>query len=540
MTSKAKKVVLVWAMLLGLVATEAGAWGPAAQTAITNVAIQRIQRKYPVVFQNEEQKHHNDVLKGAVDACYTLDSNLGIKSRQDALDTVNNHIILLREMRQYGIGSYFAYRMGVLSAVVADLLLPFALESSPEDAAIRAQLEKDIEANVKKITLLPSGDLVAIRDIKRYFSTIRPFSADALRMIRADYTSGTGYEGYMKNAAASFFDDAARAVSDVWFTILNTASDSGFSKPSNEAMTWYAVNDIQYQLTVKNNPAEALKKYAVLEKVNTGIADAYERVGDLLDTYGAQAGDAQLRERAVKEWQRALDMPGVDRRRVSSKIGEYYISTGRALMADVDKPGGYKKLPDAITSFAKALEFDRENTSAKTLHTQAQKKKREIDQEFEAQSRKIDTAEQVKKRAEESKSIRDFTNAILVYDQAYGYFDSVTDQFPELKDSADKQKDAIRKAISEIKNDVLTEADDTIARGDEAVQAKNFDEAINQYQSVESIVKVINDGPETDFGKQRDEKIAKAAQKVTEAENAKSRWQAEQEALKNNPQGGAR
>src|SRR5690606_4886743 len=124
---------------------------------------------------------------------------------------------------------------------------------------------------------------------------------------------GRGYDGYLRNAAPKFFGNSIQAAADVWATILQPGRPAVNRTPSAEAMTAYVVDEMDYLLNTKNNPPEAIEKYPILQKVNPGLAAAYERVGDLYHNYGAEHQDAEMLERAVNEWQLAMDLPDANR-----------------------------------------------------------------------------------------------------------------------------------------------------------------------------------------------------------------------------------
>jgi tetratricopeptide (TPR) repeat protein len=543
MTSKTLQVAIGGALLLGLWTAEAHAWGPKAQQLITNTAIQRVHEKVPNAFKNEQQNFQGDVVRGATENATELSPALGITDRSNAIEAIGNQIALLREARRIaGVGSYFAYRMGALSAAISDLMLPYALDTSSRTARLRETIQEDIEQHARHYTFLPEGRLQVVNHLDRYLQGYRPFAQDSLRIIEADYRSGKGYNGYMRQAGPAFFGDAIQATADIWYTIMAPPGAVTTAKPSPATLSNYFVDEIQYLLEVKNNTVEAANKYTVLDKVNPNLPAIYERVGDLWHNAGARNGDRQLLERAVREWERALELPRADRRRLSQKLAAHYMAIGRAQAEAAEKPGGYRLMGDALQAFERALEYDRNSREAEDLLRKAQTRKRELDEALETETRLIDSAEQVMKQAEESENTGNFGNAILLYNNALGIFGGVSDQFPELKESAEKRSEELDERIKTIKQRRLDEARDMITKGDEEMQANRFAEAIVLYESVPDIVSVITDEAATEHGKQRDEIIDEAQKKAAEAKNAKDKYDEQQRLLEQGgaPAGGAR
>jgi hypothetical protein len=519
-------------LLLGLTAMNAEAWGPVAQRAITQTAIQRLDEKMPLVFEGDNVSYRADVLAGAQDGVDSLIEAMKIRTDADAIEMIGNQMVLLREVRRYGVGSYFAYRMGLLSAIVSDMMLPYSLEPSPQAVQMRARIEQDIDKHVKQYRFMPEGRLQVVRSIPSYLSSIRPFYEDAKRIIAEDYRTGSGYGGYLRQAAPSFFGESVQATSDVWYTILRPSDAIADVKASPEAVTWFLFNEMEYLLKIKRNVKEAEKRYALLERENPGLAEVYERVGDLFYTYGGQANDVNLRERAVREWETALEMPTADRKRLSEKLAGYYLDLGKAQAEAARKPGGYKRVTDALTSFSRALEYSRDNAAAERMLADTRDLKREMDEALETQTNIINSAEQVMRQADQSEKVQDYSNALTWYGSAHDLFSKVTDQFPELKMAAEERIAEIQRRINTIKEEAIKRARETIAKGDQALEAKSFMDAIDTYNSVEQVLSPITDDPSTPHGKRRDELKSTAAKKAVDAADAKAAYEAEQERLK--------
>lgn len=526
MTSVRARLAACGALVLGLLATEAYAWGPAAQRAIARAAMQRVEEKYPRVFESGNQRYDSDVIAGASDGAERLVEAMNIRTDRDAMEAIGNQILLLREVRKYGVGSYFAYRMGLLSAIVSDVLLPYALDPSEGASEIRAQIERDIDQHVTRFHYKADRRLQVVRNVPQYLDSYRPFHRDARNIIAEDYRSGKGYSGYLSNAAQSFFQEAIQASADVWFTILRAPDGAPEPQPSPETVAWYFVNEMEYLLKVKRNVAEASKKYALLERVNASNPRLYEQVGDLFYAYGSKSQNPELCERGVQEWENALNMPGADRRRLADKLAGHYLEVGKSQAEAARQPGGYKRITDALASFSRSLEYAHENTEAERLLSETRELKRQLDEALETQTRFINSAEQVFRQAEQSERVQDYANAITWYNSSHDLFGKVNNQFPELQEAAAKRMGDIKLRINTIKEEALKRGKEVIAKGDEEREAKRFDEAVDIYSSVAQVLSPITDEPTSPFGKRRDELIAEAENKIRQTEDDKKREEA--------------
>ena len=136
------------ALTLVVVTSQAFAWGPRAQRTITGMAIQVIQHKYPGTFQPGESNYKIDVMRGAEAGMAVVAETLPIHSQEEAIQAVAIQIALLRDIRPTGAGSYFAFRMGVLSALISDIMLPYGLAWTPEDRALQQKIQADINDNL--------------------------------------------------------------------------------------------------------------------------------------------------------------------------------------------------------------------------------------------------------------------------------------------------------------------------------------------------------------------------------------------------------
>jgi len=523
MKSTMWKTGVLVATLLVVMASEALAWGPRAQRAICGTAMQVIRRTYPNAFKTNESGYEEDVLRGAMAGPEVLNGSKPFPGDEDALVAVDNEIRLLREVRQYGFGSYFSFRMGVLASLVADLILPYSLEVSPQAASLKQQINADIDAHLDSFNFTPGkASLAYIRDARAFIKERRVFFSDSRRLIADDYRSGKGYEGYLKEGGQVFFSRAVESVADAWHTVLRVATDPTDVPPSPAFVTAYLISEIHYLLDEKRNFYQATKAYENFVEAAGKDPRAYEQVGDLFYAFGTP----EAQDRGVREWRTAYEMPRADRRALGKKLADHYIQVGNALLESAKRPGSSDEdLPNALKAFIQALEFDQTNDLAASRINDTNVAINERNQRREVNRNIIAAAEKVMVQAEKARLGNDFGLALTTYYQAMGLLQTINEEFTDQKARANEGTKEINKNITDIINEVLDQASDTVDKGDKAVDEHRFDEAVQLYERVPNIVSMIPGDESTTHGKDKAEMITLAKKKIDDAKLAKSRWE---------------
>lgn len=503
----------------------AEAWEARAQRAITEGSLRVIRQKYDNAFKSENEDFLSDVIRGAEDGWRVLRGSDLLSRERVAIERVGTEIKMLRSVRGQGTGSYFAYRMGVLSALVSDIVLPYGLELEGADAALRERLERDIEAHLSSYSVKPlRGDVQIVRVPLDYFQNIREFHGDARTMIAADYRYGKDYQGYLKQAAPKYFGDSVKAVAEVWNTILSTEPNLHDGSPSADTQTWYRVDEVGYQLQTKANPRQASRAYTYFSTINPGIPEAYEAVGDLF----YQTGDAQ---QGVREWEQALAYPGETRNRVANKLGEHYVTMGQTALARAQEDAGSRdiELERALHNFEQALQFNRGSGEAVGMITETNEAIRERNEQRKLTMNLMTGAQDVVREAERARGEEDFSRAIQTYESAIGLFAQVTADFPEQYELA---QGGIRTSNQDVRNiiqNLLDRGSDAISDGDILRDERKWDQARNRYQSVEDILRPV---PDTDnvHAREKTEMIEKSREKLSELELEQKRVEAAEQA----------
>ena len=500
----------------------AHAWGPRAQQSISLMAMQVVKEKYPAAFKAGATNYERDCLLGAAAGVSVLQGKVPLGTDAEALQAVGTEIELLRAVRDAGMASYFAYRMGVLSALVSNVMTPYGFATAPGDELVQQRMFSDIEKNLDTYKYSPNQSYrEVLSDPLNYFRKKRAFFGDDRKIIAEDYALNRGYNGFLKQGGPVYFDRCVEAVADAWATVLARELQTEIPAASRRAQTWYYVDEIDYLLLTKKNPQGAERAYENFHKVVQNEPETYERIGDSFAAYGGKDGI----DRAVREWQNAFNMAGENRQSVATKLNKHFLEVGKNFLESASKPGADDNdYPTALRAFESALEFDRRSDEAADNIQKTHVLINERNARHDTTLKLIASAEKLTTQADGLTKNDDFGGAIKTYRQAMSFYASIDDEF---KDEARKGKEGVRNvktAINGTVDKVLKRGSEAIEQGDKAVDEKRFEEAINLYNTVEGVVSVIPDenitGSKTHAQQKRD-MIELAKGKVEDAKKAK-------------------
>ena len=516
------KIIVAGMVLAGWAAEDAAAWGSRAQRAINGTAIQVVRRTYQDAFRTADNNYEEDVMRGAAADPAFLNESKPFVREEEAIGAISNEMQLLREVRQYGFGSYFSYRMGALAGLVADVTLPYALGVTAEQAKLKAKVEADIDAHVGRFTFTPlQKQRDYIRDAPVYFEQHRTFFSDGLKLIADDYQRGRGYEGYLKEAGQAYFNRSIEAIADAWHTVLRVRGEPSDVPPSQAVVTAYIISEINYLLAEKKNFHQACKTYETFERAGARKPEAYEKIGDLFYAFGTDEG----KERGVREWKIAHEAQSADRHRVGKKLSNHYMRLGEGYLDAAARPrASEQELPNALNAFTLALEYDQTSDLAATRinETNAAIAERKVRRELNVNI--IASAEKVKAQAEKSRLAKDYGNALATYDQVIGLYQAVDTAFADQASTAKGGIKQSNKAITDIINEVLDAASDSIDKGDKAVDEHKFEDATAAYERIANIVAVVPGDESTTHGKDKRTLIETAEKKKGDVKIAEQRW----------------
>ena len=219
--------VVAVALAAAVFSGDAFAWGPRAQRAITGTSIQVVSRSIKDAYKTTSANYEEDVIKGALAGPSALRDAVGLNSETRATHRIEAEMQLLNYVRNSATGSYFAYRIGVLSSLISDLYLPYMWDTSLDGRKLAAQVNTEIDEHLDNFTYVPLREKpLVIRELRPYLAASRRYMADAALMIQTDYSRGDAYEGYLRNGGAqNAFNAAVQGVSDITYTIMQTEQD---------------------------------------------------------------------------------------------------------------------------------------------------------------------------------------------------------------------------------------------------------------------------------------------------------------------------
>lgn len=524
--TRTTKRLMIGALCFALFAGEAMAWGPRAQKAISMGAVQLIRREFSSAFKARESNYETDLLRGAEDGIDALAESVPINTDAQAVAAVMHEIELLRAARDYGEGSYFAYRMGVLSALVSEVVLPYGIPFSEEHRAVKAKVDADLDRHLDEYSFAPKGNsYVYLRTVDQYFKEKRVFYPDDLILIADDYERGKRYRGFLSEAGQTYFSRAIESVVDAWYTVLLPRGPVGVP-PSPRILTWYFVDEIGYLLNIGKNLQQANRVYGVFEKVNPGMMDPFEKIGDYYFSFGSM----EARERGVREWKIAQRNAGPQRRRASKKLARHYIEKGQRFFRKSEGPeSGDTDLESALRAFQSALEFDRTNELAADRINDTTVAINERSVRYEMQRGFVDNALIVSVHAEKSRLEERYKDAFGDYNSALDVLAMVGPEFKDLSATATENIDQIGKSIKAITREVLARARQHMDDGDDALMGNRFAQAVGSYEMVAPTVKDIPAREGTSNAQRKQDLIDEALGRIGDAKVAEQRYQQNQQ-----------
>lgn len=539
------RIAILAAMAAGLAVSQAAAWGPRAQQSITIMALQVIKLEHPSVLRPggiTGTHFEKDVLRGSLDGYSVIADVVPLNNDIETVQAIATEIQLLRDARLYGPSSYFAYRLGVLASLVSNVITPYGFAWTPDEREIRRQMFRDIDNELDNYGFKPSRKyLIFVRDVDDYFKKQRGFYEDDKRLIADDYRRGRGFEGFLSEGGRAYFERCIEATADVWHTVLRPEPDAAQVQASKPLLTWYFVKEVEYLLNVKDNLHQANQIYQNFEKVNPGIAAAYETLGDHYYNYGRDRDIEDAVERGVREWIRAHSMGGPERNRVSEKLCEHFLKQGEFFKAKAQQPGSDDNdLPTALAAFEKALEYKRTSQEAADRIQETNVLITQRRQRYEMTVNIIATGERVREEAEKARTDGDLGNAIKTFRQAITFYQAVDDEFRELSNNARESIRKLNLSVSNAINEVLDRASDAVDQGERAKEEHRYEDAIAAYETIPLIVDVIPEDISDTVTGDKQNMITLAETKVQEAKVAKLRYEEAQRAQAEAAQAGGR
>jgi tetratricopeptide (TPR) repeat protein len=307
-------------------ATSAYAWGTRTHLAIVSTAARVISKESGIELARLEK----DIRSGAMAPPSEIERLIPLAATTPVA-AIESEMYVLQSVRGRRVDPYFAYRLGVLGALVAQATAPLA-EASP---AYRDLYYADVEANIERTQLRPARR--ATVDPATYFAEVRAAANQRQELIISEYKSGVGFNGVAGKAISEDASRSVNAVADVMQTVLT--GNVAVANRAESQIRDYVINAIEFYIA-RGNDAETESAYNRLVDLGAATVALQKRVGDMFY-------DAGKFERAIQEYEKVLERePG--RRDVVERISAYYIRVGDdALEADKLHPAAQSKVLEA-------------------------------------------------------------------------------------------------------------------------------------------------------------------------------------------------
>ncbi len=421
-------LVLTGLLLAGLMGT-AFAWGPRAQLAIVDTALQLLSREKNV----ELTRLKNDIRAGASISNIALEE-LYPEMLSDPLRALENEMALLSAAKGPRVNAYFAWRLGALGKLVARLTMPMGTA----DPAVRGQYQNDVEPAIGSVNLTPAArnrfdNLTLLERAIREANSVND-------LIESEYQGGVGFRGA---ASARLSNDASRsvnAVADVWWTILTSRAVPG--NISDEQLRRYVVSAFDFYIERGN-----LNEIEDADKHYSGYVaytpDMRARIGDMLYAAG-------FRERAIKEYEAVL-AASPERRDIVEKIGAYYAERAEESLEK-------NLLEEALEGFKKALAANGLHPTAELRRLEVETLIRRRDEQQAQYQAMLKQAEDLRDLAEDEAQRTRYAEAIALLQQAESTFTSVGDEFPMESQRRTRGLRDVQHRLSELKQSLLGNA----------------------------------------------------------------------------------
>jgi tetratricopeptide (TPR) repeat protein len=412
--------------MLLVAAAPAWAWGPRAETAIVTSAAQLLAKEAVLQIERIESNLRDGALMTSLQM-----EQLYPDFAVNPILAIENEMLLLQSLRTSQIDGYYAYRLGALGKLVANVTAPLA-QTDPTYANL---YYKDAESNIGSASLQRQPAQVV--DPRAYFQRRLAESSVNTDVIVREYKNGVGFKGVAGQTLEEAASRSLASVADVWRTIL--AAPSVESGISDQQLRDYVVSAYGYYIG-RGNASEIASADRRLEEMVEPDPDTIVRVADLFY-------DAGLREDAVKRYERALAaMP--ERRDVVGKIAEYYMELGEEAL-------GEKKLEDAMASFEAALKADPLHATAEGRRIEAATLIEEREYRLATARMAIEEAAGFELLAEQEVLNGRIAEAVALLHEAQNAYSEVDDEFPLEYQKASTGARTITNRLEALRGDLM-------------------------------------------------------------------------------------
>jgi len=235
MTSHLMTSAAIAAVWLSLLPSESAAWGERAHLKIAESAIQAL----PANHSRQLMLYKDDLLSGVAEGHKHLQKSSSGAGTEISADI---QLLMLIPHEEEDFSRYYAYRLGELSAAVADFTLPLTCTSA-SDSALQEQLESDIDqevASYRAHSINPSS----LTYPALYLERLRTDARKSENFVRTRYLTGRGYSACKDEILVPSFKNAVQAVANIWESILQKEASPGSISPSIRIM--YYTSQIKF------------------------------------------------------------------------------------------------------------------------------------------------------------------------------------------------------------------------------------------------------------------------------------------------------
>ena len=394
---KATPIILLAAAL----SVPAAAWEPVTQQAVVTTAMHVLTKDGVLQLSKLER----DVREGA-SAPPEMIEDLYPGLATGKVRAIENEMHLLAAVRAGGgVAPYYAYRLGALGRLVAEITAPLA----DEPTVYRERYYADVAANFRQVPLkLSQRKLV---DPLPYFERVKGQANSRRDLILRDYQEGIGFTGVARAALSDDYSRSVAAVADVWSTVVT--SGVVHAGVSEVQLRDYILNAMAYYVA-RRNPLDIDSNQQRLARLVPSTPDLDKRIGDMFF-------EAGYFDRAIRQYNNVLRAQPA-RRDVVEKLALYYMRMGNEALEE-------ERLEAAHDAYAKALEVDPLHTEAEAKRLEAGRLIAQRDTRLETARRLIQEAGQLETDAERL-AIRDrYADAIDVLKNARDRYEDVSNEF---------------------------------------------------------------------------------------------------------------
>lgn len=445
--------ILSVTILVACMAWPAAAWGPATRKAVVSAAARTIAQEGTAPLN----KLMSDVMAGVqapaeeVDALYPGLVTAPVRAVQSEMD-------LLDTMRGKSLDPYYAYRLGMLGALVARVSAPLA-DAPP---SIRDRYYADVDAVVEQTALRVTTRKKV--DPEAYFKRVQGLANARKDLIVKDYQEGSGFTNVAKGSVTEDIGRSVEAVADVWSTILTRKVVHASVSP--EQVDGYVVGAVRYYVA-RGNEREVATNLERLTEGREQSAKMAKQIGDALY-------DGGFYERAIEEYRIVLRVePGT--KDVVSRIASYYVKVGDEALAK-------KRLQDALDAYAMAAKTDPLHPAAEARRLEAQAQIAAREARLQAVRGLIEEAASLQEQADTFAEQRKFGEAITALSKAMVNYGNVTDEFPPERMAANAGRASVTARLTGLQTQLVQNSQSlsgagfaVSARQMAAAQTKEFD-----------------------------------------------------------------